>query len=445
MFLNRSVQESSKVYPKVLVICGEPFNTKSATGITLSNLFREWPKDRLAQIYSADIQPDYDVCEKSWRISNKDLVFVRQTRNILNLKKTVLATNVNPSVNKTVAVAKKTNHKSLIIRKTLVPLIDLVPYQLSSETLSQIEAFKPDIIYSLLGSVRIVRLVNNLSERYAIPVVAHFMDDWLTTDSIFGRSITATLQRVILNRRTHQTLKKSSIGLSIGDAMADEYGQRFGIPFSAFMNPVTLPKDDFQRSYQPKDEVAFIYVGGMHLGRYENLIEIGQAIANVRKQGVRARLAIYAPSADIEQYRAELMNDGVDICGTIAPHEVQNVLLGADVAVHVESFLDQYSCYTRLSVSTKLPQYCAAALPILAYCPSHVASGRYVHDNQCGIAVGSQSIPELEEAIRRLASNSERRQQLGVKALSVAQERHDEFKERKRFQQVLAKAAFRTP
>lgn len=431
-------------YPKVLVISGEPFNLKSATGITLSNLFREWPKVNLAVIYSADIDPDLGICEKNWRVSNKDLLFIKQAHQLVKKSNGPdFSITKQPSV--ATAVFRKNNIKRSIIRKILTPFVDLLPYQLSDDLIRQIQEFKPDVIYSILGSVRLVRLVNSLSERHSIPVVAHFMDDWLNTYSDSGRSITTIIQRTILNNLTYRTLKKSSIGLSIGDVMAEEYQQRFGIPFSAFMNPVSLPKDDFRRTFQPQDEVKFIYVGGLHLGRYENLIEIGQAIANVRKQGINARLAIYAPSADIEQYRADLLNDGVDICGTIAPHEVQKVLLDADVAVHVESFLDQYSCYTRLSVSTKLPQYCAAALPILAYCPSQVASGRYVHDNQCGIAVGRQSIPQLEEVIRRLASNSEQRQQLGVKALFVAQERHDEFKERKRFQQVLAQAAFRTP
>jgi glycosyltransferase involved in cell wall biosynthesis len=434
--MGRSMTKS--LYPRVLIISGEPFNLKSATGITLSNLFRDWPKEKLAQIYSADIQPDLDVCAINWRISNNDLLLIKQARQLLGKKSSSLPSQRLPA---STVVAKKNNVKVAILRQILVPLVDLLPYQLSEDMQRQVREFAPDVIYSLLGSVRIVRLVNDLTVRYSVPVVAHFMDDWLSTYSSSGASITTTIQRLILNRLTHQTMKRSTIGLSIGDLMAEEYSQRFGVPFTAFMNPVSLPSDDAQSRSLSKEEVTFIYVGGFHLGRYENLVEFGQAIANVRKQGIPAKLLIYAPSADIEQYSAGLRNDGVEICGTLAPQDVQTALLHADVAVHVESFLDKFSSYTRLSVSTKLPQYCAAALPILAYCPSQVASCRYVLDSQCGIAVGHNNLSILEAAIRDLASDPTLRQQLGRHALSVARERHDAIKERIRFRDVLAKAA----
>ncbi len=432
----------NQLYPKVLVISGEPFNSRSATGITLSNLFRDWPKDRIAQIYSADIQPDVEICDTNWRVSNGDLFPVKQVRQILG-KKSSSSPSTQP-ISMSTAIVAKNNIKMNFVRKFLVPLVDLLPVQLSEETQNQIHEFAPEVIYSLLGGVRIVRLVNDLSCRYSVPIVAHYMDDWLSTYSSSGPSITTAIQRMVLNRLTYQAMKRSTIGLSIGDLMAEEYSQRFGIPFTAFMNPVSIPSDDLQSKALSKEEVTFIYVGGFHLGRYENLLEIGQAIANVRKQGVPAKVLIYAPSADIEQYGDSLRNDGVEICGTLAPQDVQTALLQADVAIHVESFLDKFSCYTRLSVSTKLPQYCATSLPILAYCPSQVASCRYVQDSQCGIAVGHKNIHELEVAIRDLALDSALRQQLGRYALSVARERHDAFKERVRFRDVLAQAALKT-
>ena len=429
-------------YAKVLIVCGEPFNASSATGITLSNLFRDWPKDRIAQIYTADMMPDPEICSINWRVSNKDLIFVKQLRQLMRRDSQNVAQTEAPA--STSSIQNIHNAKLSIIRKILVPFIDLLPYQLSEDMLGEITAFRPDVIYSILGGVRIIRLVNNLSERYSIPVVAHFMDDWLSTYSASGRSVATTLQRLMANQLTQQTLKKSSIGLSIGDVMADEYAERFRIPFTAFMNPVALPDVDLSSRLLAKDEITLIYVGGLHLGRQENLIDLGQAIANVRKQGVRARLAVYAPQADIEQYGPVLRNDGVELRGTIAPHEVQGVLAQADVAVHVESFLEKFACYTRLSVSTKLPQYCAAGLPILAYCPSQVASGRYVQDHQCGVAVGTQDLAALEAAIRRFALEPALRLQFAKNALTVAHERHDALKERQRFRAVLAQAAVQT-
>lgn len=427
-------------HPRVLIVTGEPFNSKSATGITVSNLFRGWPKDKIAQIYSADIEPDVDVCEKNWRISNKDLMLLKQ---LYHFKKGSVSTPMASSVYEAPPVAafsKKVNAKNTVMRRVLVPLIDLLPYQLSDDHLSNINDFKPDVIYSMLGNIRLVRLVHYLSSRLSIPVVPHFMDDWLSTYSVSGRSLLTTIQRVIINRLTHQVVKNASVGLSIGDAMAEEYSQRFGIPFFAFMNPVALPLIRVKNVSAPKSTTVFIYVGGFHLGRYENLIDIGRAIAKVRQQNINVTFLVYAPQTDIAQYGEDLVHDGVEIRGTIAPEEVQKVLSQANVAVHVESFLEKFSCYTRLSVSTKIPQYYAAALPVLAYGPSGVASCRYVNDNYCGVAVGHKNEDSLEEVIRTLAVDVELRNRLGENALSIAYERHDALKERERFRKVLLQA-----
>jgi len=51
-------------YPKVLIF-GAPFNNFSGGGITLSNLFRGWPKDRIAVTSTGHVLQDVstDVCD----------------------------------------------------------------------------------------------------------------------------------------------------------------------------------------------------------------------------------------------------------------------------------------------------------------------------------------------------------------------------------------------
>ncbi|MBT5039097.1 MAG: hypothetical protein HOM52_11350, partial [Rhodospirillaceae bacterium] len=52
-----------------------PFNNKDGTGIALSSLFHDWPKERLAQICSpsGEIAPDTNICETYYRLGTKEL------------------------------------------------------------------------------------------------------------------------------------------------------------------------------------------------------------------------------------------------------------------------------------------------------------------------------------------------------------------------------------
>ncbi len=45
--------------PRILLVNHEPIGRREATGITMGGLFRDWPKDRIAQTYCDDLEPDF--------------------------------------------------------------------------------------------------------------------------------------------------------------------------------------------------------------------------------------------------------------------------------------------------------------------------------------------------------------------------------------------------
>ncbi|MCX5844633.1 MAG: glycosyltransferase [Deltaproteobacteria bacterium] len=426
------------------MINGEPFNFHSATGITISNLFRGWPIDKIAQIYSANIKPDNAICKNNWKLSNSDLLLVSQYLSIINNHYFVTSHKTTLFYVDKGAIDSSYSRKSLI-RRLLIPWVDLVPYHFSAKFLLWLEEFKPELIYSTLGNIRMVNTVQRISRYLSIPVVPHFMDDWLTTYSVNGKSMVTSLQRAIARNITGRLLNKVSLGLGICDAMAAEYGRRYQRRFDAFMNPVEVISDypvSVKEVTGTMDPVRFVYIGGLHLSRFENLKDIGNVICSLREEGHNIELHIYAPSGDVMQYESFLtLDNSVRVCGTLPPNDIQQTLCEYDVAVHVESFFKKNALYTRLSLSTKIPQYLAAGLPVLAYGPADVASCRYVGDYECGKVVGERDSKALSKAIYELASNPELRLQLGRNSWNVANERHNIHKEQERFREVLLQVA----
>jgi glycosyltransferase involved in cell wall biosynthesis len=427
-----------KKYPRVLIINGEPFNSSSATGITLSNLFRDWPKDRIAQVYTANIQPNLDLCNRNWKLSNQDLLLFRQInqiRQVIRGKSRDIVVK-DSEISNTLLVNK---NDLWVGRKILVPFIDLLPYQFSVEFKTWITEYKPDIIYSILGNIRLVKAVQDLSTLFSVPVIPHFMDDWLNTYSLpgTGRFITKFHKKYIQNL-TNQVIKRSPIGMSIGDAMSSEYKVKFRRPFEAFMNPVTLEKAPDDKRDDKK--ISFVYIGGLHLSRSANLLDIGRSISKLQSEGLKVELVVYAPKDDLNEFGNRLSAEGVKIGGTILPEEVHGILSKYHVAVHVESFEPSQISYTRLSVSTKIPQYLAIGLPVLVYGPENVASCRYIDDSKCGIVVGKKGFDDLCVAIKKLVIDADFRRNLGKNGRMIAEERHDEGKVRERFRNTISLA-----
>jgi hypothetical protein len=61
-------------YPRVLVV-GQPFDRTSGGGITLSNVFEGWPRDRLAAAVVSDRDLTFDVCDRYYVLGTSEITW----------------------------------------------------------------------------------------------------------------------------------------------------------------------------------------------------------------------------------------------------------------------------------------------------------------------------------------------------------------------------------
>lgn len=424
----------------ILVVNGEPFNDLTATGITMSNLFRGWPKERLFQIYTANVPPNFDLCPANIRLSSRNLkpfsFFCGQSCAGPHSKGPVA---IGSLANNGDAVPSIPRRVLQTVRKSVVPFLDFLPYQLNGDDLRAIRYFKPDVIYSMLGSIRLVQLVDFLAKKLEIPVVPHFMDDWISTYSVPGRSVGSPIHVFYLQWAVKRLFDSVPLAMSIGEMMSKEYSLKYARDFFDFMNPVEVPATYPQTIMQRPDEpVRFVYVGGLHLGRSECLAEIGAVLQGLKDEGRAVAFDIYAPAHDADSAtRLEAIGNVVVFRGSVRPEAVGNVLSKSSVAVHVESFSSDCAEYTRLSVSTKIPQYFAAGIPVLAYGPSGLASCQYVKSSGAGVLVDVKGGSELGDAIRTLVLEDDSRREMGMRAWTRAREFHEVAAVRRRFCEAL--------
>ncbi|HEX4485650.1 MAG TPA: glycosyltransferase [Terriglobales bacterium] len=408
------------------MIDGVPFNRLHNTGILKSTLFQGWPKECLRQIIYVHLKPGFDVCEHNWQLNKTDVL--KAMFGPGPDRRLAIETPQEATLDSEKLLDHDTRPKgeralswlSAEIRTPVGEAILRLPGVLSLQLRAWIEEFQPEVIYSITASAAMLRLVTKVAEWRKIPIVPHFTDDWISwlyRDDLFGWWLRPSLLYWF-----ERCLDRSPVRLAVSRRMADEYTDRYGGTFSVFTNPHEMPLTRPRPAVKPADSPAkLVFVGGLRPGREKTLLTVARAVSDARKAGVACELDIYSFPEDLTPCQETLAaNDGVRVMGWAKPGAVAAILQGADVMVHVESFEKAMIEKTRLSFSTKISAYLAAAKPILVCGPGTLASCDLVATSGSGISVPKDSVEQVSAAIQSLCLNADLRARLGDRSWQVA-------------------------
>jgi len=418
----------STTYARTLIVAADVIGAPSATGITLDNLFGAWPEDRLAQVYTA--RPSAQSKYRLYRMPDFAAPMDAVARRLLQ------RTSQEPSGPAPIAGVPlgPGADPSARLHAEMRATADLSPLLLPRAMKAFVKDFRPEVIYSPLGSVRIMKLALRAAQLSGAPLVPHFMDDWPNTLYSSGElgGLALCAQRKWVTRVT----APAPFGMGIGSEMCEAYERQFGRPFFAFMNPV-----EWRPVQEPTADdlpVELLYVGGLHLGRWEALLSLAQSI---HEKDLSARLVVYAPRSHLAAAEAPpRLSPVLTVAGNLGADQVAQRLQEADILVHVESQDPALSAYTKLSVSTKIPQYMLASRPILAIGPTGLSSMRLIDRASAGLVTEARTIAAPLEA---LVSSRSLRASLGRNGRAWAEANFTAAQVRRRFQSALEAGALR--
>ena len=181
----------SKKYPRVLVVSSSVFNKYAGTGVTLSNLFRNWPKDSLAMVHSdALFAPDDEVCDnyfyhgyKNRKIIGFHLIiniFIQIKSKISDYRQKRIVMTKPSQPQPVITVQKDRILNSAVVRTFGKILGDIEPFtriNISQEMEKWIVDFNPEIIYSPISTISNMEFVLAISDLTSSDIAVHFMDD----------------------------------------------------------------------------------------------------------------------------------------------------------------------------------------------------------------------------------------------------------------------------
>ena len=426
--------------PKVLVI-GQSFNKTSGGGITQSNLFEGWDKDKIAVACNAHLLRNSEnrICEIYYQLGKDEHKWVFPFSLAQKKYPSGLVRFGEDLSNNQLKVAN--SYRLSLIDKFFYPFLKFTGLfhcikriVLSKKFRTWLDLYKPDVIYAQ-GSDRERVLFALLLQSYLkIPMIYHVMDDWPSVVSNKGMFKKFWYGKI--DRELRVLFEKSSLLMSISDFMSLEYKKRYGKNFIAFHNPINI---DFWKKYQRTDyelsnTPTILYAGRIGLGIDSSLESFAKAILEVNKKlNLAVKFIIQATSKPdwVDKYTC------VEYRKPVSYNELPKVFSEADFLLLPYDFSEESIRYIKYSMPTKASEYMVSGTPVIIFAPEVTALAQYAKKDAWARVITENNTSALAVELKSLIEEKELRQKIARKAIQTAEENHSSYKVKAEFKKLI--------
>lgn len=431
-------------YPKVLII-GETFHFNSGGGITLTNLFTGWPKEKIAIVSwpNSIRKTNFNLISQYYQLG------VLEEKPVFPLslftKKHPSGTNIRLGRNKSISsvAGEKSIKGDALIKKVGYFLLNksglsfkLLRVKLSKELLNWIDGYKPDIIYTQLSSLSLINLITDLVSCRHYKLVIHIMDDWPST--INQSLIVHKYFEKLINERFVNLINRASLLLSISEGMSKEYFERYKRDFFPFHNPVDISK---WLPYQKRDyningkEFKILYTGRIGTANSGTILSFISAIKDLVIGPVNVILDIYTP--DYYSHRSKKYSDNIHFYRPVPFNEMPKLLSEYDLLLLPLDFSKKGALFSRLSMPTKASEYMISGVPILIVASEQSALVQHAKENEWAFCVNVNKADEIIFVIKSIMNSVKLRSYYANNAIKYAENNFNSEIVKSRFQNLL--------
>ena len=397
------------ILPRVLIV-GQTFTTDTGGGITLGNLFKNWPKSKLAVAVESKEDVDFDRADNYYRIGFNELkmpfpfhIFQRKT------KSGAITNKISVGQNK-ISDTKGFKYKLKLYFDKILHFAGLFFWMYGNEQVNDalfawIDNFKPDVIYYQPNSYKSIDFVLNIQKRCNLPLVSHVMDDWFSFSVHNGPFNTYWQNK--LNKKANLLFASTTLHLSICDYMSQAFKKRYGYNFMAFHNSVDLSFwSGASHKGQLNNPVLILYAGRVGYGLEDILLRVADAIEKLGCKGANICLEIQTKDQKHALIDTLRKYKHVNVTKAIPYGKLPEKFAQADVLLIPSDFDGPGLKFIKYSMPTKVSEYMAVGTPILVIAPAGTALAEYAKEGWAMVCQRNDEI-SIQQAIAELL-NSER-------------------------------------
>ena len=422
-------------YPKVLVISNNSFSKTSNNGRTLGNLFIGWPKDRLAQFCISTTEPDYEVCDNYYLLTDKSILnaFKRFGKG----KRCEVDANLGTAGNTVVGGKKlfKTPWKALARH-----IVWSGRRWNSKQFKEWVQAFAPEIVVVMNSDATfILDIASYIAKKRHIPLVMYntegfyFLKRMYSHNSGWFSELALKLYQSIYKRHFRKMMKRVVMSIHLNSMLEADYRKEFGGNHLVLYTGSELK---FDSSDLHTDNPTFTYLGNFGFDRPSALIEIAEVLQSINP---KYKLNIYGriPSPEIKAKFDAC--PGVVYKGMVPYAEVIKVMYGSTILFHAETQTPMFEDALRYGFSTKIADSISSGHPFLMYSSPNIAGAKYIIETGAGWHAKDRN--ELREKILSILEDKSQRETILEKARRAAKDNHMAPKNSEIFRIALCKLA----
>lgn len=386
--------------PKILVISSTPFSKKMNNGKTLSSFFTNYDKNRIAQFSYSKGDCNLDVCNNYYFLTKEDVLNKKTGCHYFfdDAKNDKFEDNLKITNSKQ-SFLKKIIHFFAQERMPIVIFLKNIFWNKANYTdvYKWINDFEPDIIFFQGFSMTYgYKFALDVCKKTRCPLILELTDDY--TQRLFKFSFIDYINHRKYMKKFVEAINYSSKIIGISNEMKKEYEKKYKKSVDVLMNLVDY---DVNNSFDHKRNMNdFVYAGNVLLNRWKILINFAKSLNKVNSN---ATLNIYTPdipSNKILKNFSKIKN--IRYCGSLSKEKLATRLKKCEYVVHVESFDKKSRIITRLSMSTKIPEYIMCGAKIIAIGPKEIASMKFFEENNIAFFITSNSLKKIEKGIKNI-------------------------------------------
>ncbi len=420
-------------YPKILII-GQTFNKNSGGGVTISNLFKGWPKDKIAVATNDNLlgSVDVSVCNTYYQLGYKNKLHPFPFSFFLPpIKCGIIQTGQNNSSITGNETQGRTAGKYKVVYKNLIAILHFFgvynlfyKIKITPEFSAWVKDYNPDIIYTQLASLELIRFVDQLHEQTKKSIAIHIMDDWPLTINRPG--ILYNYWQNTIDKGFRNLLNKSTTLMSICTAMSEEYKLRYNKIFIPFHNPIDVNfwKPPVEKNYSLKDKFTILYAGRIGSGIRSSIADVADSVNEIAI--TNKNIVFEIQTGDLEELnKLVAVNENIKWIQPIKYADLPDKFASVDLLLLPQDFDEKSIQFLKYSFPTKVSEYMISGTPILVYGDEQAAITKYALKDKWGYVVTERNKVVLINAIRTLYKDAEIRKKLAEKAQKIALERED--------------------
>ena len=378
---------------KILVISRTPWNNSNSFGNTFSNLFEGMPDVELYNICCQSGSTDNNLVQTTLQMSEASVIRALKGGEI------AIEQNVSTDVNAELKVAntgRKQRKTWMFVARDLLWKVGALKWK--KRVKNFIESIRPDVLYlPVYPSWYMCDIAQYAIKCASVPVIAHISDDDYGYN--VGMSKSGYLYQMISRKKLRNIISKVSYIEVFADNMKLEYEQLFNIPCHVIGKGMLPEEVEKPQVHESRDELHFVYTGGIGGERFGVLMALARSFSCQSIE--KCYLDIYSATPLTDTMKAEMDSvDSIVFHGAVNGSEVRKIQLDADYLVHVEGFSKESISATRMSFSTKIPDYLSTGNVMLAIGPADINSIQVLQSR--GVAVVVDNLDNLTQTIFRL-------------------------------------------